>query len=41
VIRVYPDDGQVPTKIHGLGTWFLLLRELLEVVTGKCNPKSL
>jgi dolichol-phosphate mannosyltransferase len=38
VKRVYPDDGTVPTKIHGLRPKFLYLREFLEVMAGRCNP---
>jgi glycosyltransferase involved in cell wall biosynthesis len=38
VSRVYPGGGLVPTKIHGLGPRLVLLRELFEVVLGRCNP---
>ena len=38
VKRVYPDDGTVPTKIHGLRPKFLNLLEFLLVISGKYNP---
>ena len=38
VVRVYPDDGSVPTKIVRWRTKLLILRELLQVVFGRCNP---
>lgn len=38
VRRGYPADGAIPTKIHGWKTKLLILRELLEVVTGRYNP---
>lgn len=39
VRRGYPAGGAIPTKIHGWKTKALILRELLEVVTGRYNPK--
>jgi dolichol-phosphate mannosyltransferase len=38
VTRTYPDDGTVPTKIRGWRSKLVIVRELLEVVFGKCNP---
>lgn len=40
VRRGYPDDGTIPTKIRHWRTKALILRELLEVVTGRCNPRA-
>ncbi len=39
VKRVYPDDGTVPTKIHGWRLKFLNLLEFLWVISGKYNPQ--
>jgi len=39
VVRVYPDDGTVPTKIHGLRLRFLNLLEFLWVIAGRYNPR--
>lgn len=38
VVRVYPNDGTVPTKIVRWRTKLLVFRELLQVVLGRCNP---
>jgi hypothetical protein len=38
VVRVYPDDGTVPTKIVRWDAKLLVLRDLLQVVLGRCNP---
>jgi len=40
VTRVYPDDGAIPTKIHGFKTKWLILREMLATLAGRYNPKS-
>ena len=40
VRRVYPDDGTVPTKIHGWRLKFLNLLEFLRVISGKYNPQD-
>lgn len=39
VKRVYPDDGSVPTKIHGWKLNFLDLWEMIETVWGKYDPE--
>jgi dolichol-phosphate mannosyltransferase len=38
VVRVYPADGTVPTKIVRWQTKVRVFRELLQVVFGRCNP---
>jgi len=38
IVRVYPDDGSVPTKIHGM-TVLLLVLEMFKVALGFSNPK--
>lgn len=38
--RVYPDDGSVPTKIHGLATHFQIIYETLKTCLGGYNPKT-
>jgi dolichol-phosphate mannosyltransferase len=40
VKRVYPDDGTVPTKIHGLRLKFLNLLEFLRVISGQYDPQD-
>jgi dolichol-phosphate mannosyltransferase len=40
VRRVYPAGGEIPTKIRGLRTKALILRELLAVIMGRCDPKN-
>jgi len=37
--RVYPDDGTVPTKIHGFRTKFINLWEAVRTVLGAYNPR--
>jgi len=37
--RVYPDDGTVPTKIHGFRTKFINLWEAVLTVLGTYNPR--
>jgi len=39
VVRVYPDDGSVPTKIVSWCTKALIVRELLATIIGWYNPK--
>lgn len=39
VVRVYPDDGTVPTKVVGFRTNWLYVRELLITVAGGYTPK--
>jgi len=38
IVRVYPDDGSVPTKIHGM-TVLLNVLEMFKVALGFSNPK--
>ena len=38
IVRVYPDDGSVPTKIHGM-TVLLNVLEMFKVALGFYNPK--
>lgn len=38
VTRSYPDDGAVPTKIHGLAGNLALLRILAQAATGRYTP---
>ena len=38
VVRTYPDDGSVPTKIVSLHSKYLIIKELLLTVTGRYNP---
>jgi dolichol-phosphate mannosyltransferase len=40
VSRVYPDDGSVPTKIHGWRTKGLILAEMLITLIGGYNPRK-
>lgn len=40
VQRSYPANGQVPTKIHGIGTKLLLIKELLYTVAGRYDPPA-
>ena len=40
VKRVYPSDGTVPTKIHGLRLKFLNFLELCWVILGRYNPRE-
>ncbi len=37
--RVYPDDGTVPTKIHGLATHLQIMYEIFKTCLGGYNPK--
>ncbi len=37
--RTYPDDGSLPTKIHGISTHFRIIYEILKTCTGGYNPK--
>ena len=39
VVRVYPDDGSVPTKIHGWKTKWRILFEMIMTIVGVYNPK--
>lgn len=39
VTRVYPADKTVPTKITSVRLKVVLIKELLEVVLGRCNPR--
>ncbi|WP_159351159.1 hypothetical protein [Roseomonas harenae] len=34
----YPAKGKTPTKIFGLSGRFAMIRELLDLVRGACNP---
>jgi dolichol-phosphate mannosyltransferase len=36
--RVYPDSGEVPTKIHGLAAHIQILSEVYKTITGSYNP---
>jgi glycosyltransferase involved in cell wall biosynthesis len=38
VVRVYPDDGSIPTKIHSFRTKFLIVWEMVLTVLGRYNP---
>jgi glycosyltransferase involved in cell wall biosynthesis len=38
--RVYPEDGTIPTKIHGIGAHLRIIKELLLAVCGAYNPKK-
>ncbi len=38
VSRIYPEEGPVPTKIHGIGANLAVLGELLNVLMGRLNP---
>lgn len=38
VVRVYPDDGTVPTKIVSFRAKTLIIRELVATVLGRYNP---
>jgi dolichol-phosphate mannosyltransferase len=40
VQRVYPDDGTVPTKIHGWRPQYRFFRELIETVLGGYYPRD-
>jgi len=40
VVRVYPDDGSVPTKITNWKTKWLILKEMIYSLLGFYNPKS-
>jgi glycosyltransferase involved in cell wall biosynthesis len=40
VRRVYPDKGKTPTKVSGLAGRAAMLRELLDAVAGKFNPRG-
>lgn len=39
VSRVYPDDGSIPTKIHGFKTKLLILQEMIITLRGGYDPK--
>ena len=39
VSRVYPKNGQIPTKIHGLKAYYKILRELAKTCIGYYNPR--
>jgi dolichol-phosphate mannosyltransferase len=39
VTRVYPEDGSVPTKIHGLRLKLVDLLELIAAVSGRYDPR--
>ena len=39
VVRVYPDDGSIPTKITSLHSKYLIIRELIITSFGGYNPK--
>jgi dolichol-phosphate mannosyltransferase len=39
VVRTYPEDGSIPTKIVSLRTKLLFLKELFFTVLGKYNPR--
>ena len=38
VTRTYPDDGNIPTKIHGIGSKLRLMGELFGAVAGRYRP---
>ena len=40
VVRVYPDDGSIPTKIVSLHSKYLIIKELIVTILGKYNPKE-
>jgi len=40
VVRVYPDDASIPTKIVSLHSKYLIIRELILTVLGRYSPKE-
>jgi dolichol-phosphate mannosyltransferase len=40
VVRAYPNDASVPTKIHGLKEYFGIIAEVLHTVIGTYTPRQ-